>query len=196
MKDVFVHPTALVEADAIGGGTRVWAFTHILSGASVGANCNIGDHCFLESGARIGDNVTIKNGNALWEGVTLEDGVFVGPSVVFTNDLHPRSPRLDDVAERYAGREWLVPTTIRRGATLGAGAVVVAGVTIGEYALVAAAAVVTRDVEPHALVVGSPARRSGWVCRCATTLQVEGDAAHCPECGRTYTVSDGTVQPG
>jgi UDP-2-acetamido-3-amino-2,3-dideoxy-glucuronate N-acetyltransferase len=192
--EVFVHPTALVDAESIGAGTRIWAFTHILAGASVGANCNIGDHCFLESGVFVGNDVTIKNGNAIWDGVTLENGVFVGPSVVFTNDVRPRSPRFVEAAHRYADRGWLLPTLVCRGATLGAGAIIVAGVTIGEYALVAAGAVVTRDVEPHALVVGTPARRCGWVCRCGASLDVVGDQADCPVCGSAYTVSGDRVR--
>jgi UDP-2-acetamido-3-amino-2,3-dideoxy-glucuronate N-acetyltransferase len=191
----FVHPSALVETDQIGAGTRIWAFTHILPGASIGSRCNIGDHCFVESNVAIGDDVTIKNGNSIWEGVTLEDGIFVGPSVVFTNDLRPRSPRLADAAERYADRSWLVPTIVRRGATLGAGAVILAGVTIGEYAFVAAGALVTRDVDAHALVVGSPARPTGWVCRCGGALAAARARAECPTCGSTYAVSGGKVTP-
>src|SRR5579862_6647573 len=100
MKNVFIHPKALVETKNLGSGTRVWAFAHVMAGVRVGKNCNIGDHCFVESGAVIGDNCTVKNGNMLWEGVTLEDGVFVGPNVLFTNDLHPRSPRLPQARER------------------------------------------------------------------------------------------------
>jgi UDP-2-acetamido-3-amino-2,3-dideoxy-glucuronate N-acetyltransferase len=190
-----VHPSALVETDQIGAGTRIWAFTHILPGASIGSRCNIGDHCFVESNVAIGDDVTIKNGNSIWEGVTLEDGVFVGPSVVFTNDLRPRSPRLADAAERYADRSWLVPTIVRRGATLGAGAVILAGVTIGEYAFVGAGALVTRDVDAHALVVGSPARPTGWVCRCGGALAAARGRAECPTCGSTYALSGGQVTP-
>jgi acetyltransferase-like isoleucine patch superfamily enzyme len=191
----FVHPSALVETDQIGAETRIWAFTHILPGASIGSRCNIGDHCFVESNVAIGDGVTIKNGNSIWEGVTLEDGVFVGPSVVFTNDLRPRSPRLADAAERYADRSWLVATIVRRGATLGAGAVILAGVTVGEYAFVAAGALVTRDVDAHALVVGSPARPTGWVCRCGGALAAARARAKCPTCGSTYAVSGGKVTP-
>jgi UDP-2-acetamido-3-amino-2,3-dideoxy-glucuronate N-acetyltransferase len=193
-RDGFVHPTALVESRQIGADTRVWAFTHILPGASIGANCNIGDHCFVEGNAVVGDNVTIKNGNAIWEGVTLEDGVFVGPSVVFTNDLRPRSPRLPDAAERYKKGDWLTPTVVRHGATLGAGSVILAGVTIGEYALVAAGTIVTRDVEPHALVIGSPARRRSWVCRCGAALSIAASRASCAECGREYSLADGSLR--
>jgi UDP-2-acetamido-3-amino-2,3-dideoxy-glucuronate N-acetyltransferase len=191
----FIHPTALVETKQIGPGTRIWAFSHVLAGASIGANCNIGDHCFIESNVAIGDDVTIKNGNAIWEGVQLEDGVFVGPSVVFTNDLRPRSPRLADAAPRYADQDWLVPTLVRRGATLGAGAVILAGITVGEYAFVAAGAVVTHDVAPHALVVGIPARAGGWVCRCGSSLDLGPRSANCPSCARAYALVKGAVQP-
>jgi acetyltransferase-like isoleucine patch superfamily enzyme len=191
--DVFVHPAAIVEASRIGSGTRIWAFTHVLEDATIGENCNIGDHCFVESGAVVGRDVTIKNGNAVWDGVVLEDGVFVAPGVVFTNDRHPRSPRLAEARGRYAGREWLVPTVVRRGATLGAGAVLLAGVTIGEFAFVGAAALVTRDVPPFALALGQPAEVRGWVCRCGERLLVEGEGARCGVCGRRYGWSEDGV---
>lgn len=189
-----MHPTAVVETDQVGVGTRIWAFAHVLAGASIGSNCNIGDHCFVESGATIGNDVTIKNGTAVWEGVSIEDGAFIGPSVVFTNDLRPRSPRLSDVAERYSDRRWLSPTVVGRGATLGAGSVIVAGITIGEFAFVAAGAVVTRDVDPHALVIGVPAHPQGFVCRCGAALDVGSDPASCSACGATYTVVSGRLQ--
>ena len=102
MKNVFVHPTALVETTEIGKGTRVWAFSHLMEGVRIGKNCNIGDHCFIESGVLIGDNVTIKNGNMLWEGVTIQDGVFVGPHVFFTNDRYPRSRGLPQARSRHS----------------------------------------------------------------------------------------------
>ncbi len=193
--DVFVHPTAIVETRQIGRGTRVWAFSHVLEGASIGANCNIGDHCFIEKNTVVGDNVTIKNGNAIYEGVTLGDGVFVAPGVVFTNDLHPRSARLPDAARRYADDSWLATTKVRAGATLGAGAVILAGVTIGEYAFVGAAALVTRDVSPFALVLGSPARCVGWVCRCGARLPAGTDEPTCNVCGARYRIEDGVLVP-
>jgi UDP-2-acetamido-3-amino-2,3-dideoxy-glucuronate N-acetyltransferase len=184
--ETLIHPAAIVESDTVGAGTRVWAFTHVLAGASIGRDCNIGGHSYVESGAVIGDRVTVKNGNALWAGVTLEDGVFVGPGVVFTNDRQPRSPRLGVSGERYDGEEWLAPTTVRRGATLAAGAVILPGLTVGEFAFVGAGAVVTRDVAAHALVLGNPARAVGWVCRCARRLDTGADRGRCPDCGFVY----------
>jgi UDP-2-acetamido-3-amino-2,3-dideoxy-glucuronate N-acetyltransferase len=179
----FIHPAALVEATDIGSGTRVWAFTHILKGARIGENCNIGDHCYIEGSVQVGNGVTVKNGISLWDGVTLEDGVFVGPSVVFTNDRRPRSPRNPEAMHRYANTDWLLETFVRRGATLGAGAVILPGLTIGEFALVAAGAVVTGDVPAHGLVRGSPARLVDWVCRCGAKLDFDGVATSCSECG-------------
>jgi len=188
----FVHPAALVQTTDIGFGTRVWAFTHILEGATIGADCNIGGHCYIEGSVRVGNDVTLKNGTSLWDGVTLEDGVFVGPGVVFTNDRRPRSPRNSEVAHRYANTDWLLETVICRGATLGAGAIVLPGLRIGEFAFVAAGALVTSDVPAHGLVRGSPARLVGWVCRCGAKLDFEGADPHCPECGlRFRRVSEG-----
>jgi acetyltransferase-like isoleucine patch superfamily enzyme len=193
--DVFVHPQALVETDALGAGTRVWAFAHIMRGVTIGAHCNIGDHCFIESGVTVGNGVTIKNGNMIWEGVALEDGVFVGPGVNFTNDLYPRSPRLPEASARYADKGWLAKTLVRHGASLGAGAVIVAGITVGEYALVGAGAVVTSDVPPYTLVVGNPARPRGWVCQCGSRLRFEGCRAVCATCGLHLAQTGGAIAP-
>jgi UDP-2-acetamido-3-amino-2,3-dideoxy-glucuronate N-acetyltransferase len=187
MKSIFIHTKAIVESKAIGSGTRVWAFVHVMTGARVGKNCNIGDHCFVESGATIGDDCTIKNGNMVWEGVTLEDGVFVGPNVFFTNDLHPRSPRLPQAHKRYRAKSnWLLPTKIGRGATLGAGAIILAGVTIGEYAMVGAGALVTKSVPSYALVRGIPSQVNGWVCQCGQPLHFRSKIAACRECGLRF----------
>jgi UDP-2-acetamido-3-amino-2,3-dideoxy-glucuronate N-acetyltransferase len=186
MKDVYIHPAAIAEAEKIGEGTRIWAFTHVLRGASIGSQCNIGEQCFIESGVVVGNCVTIKNGNSLWDGITLADGVFVGPNVTFTNDLWPRSPRLPQARPRYSAREWLAPTTVGQGASIGAGAVIIAGITIGEFAMVGAGAVVTRSVPPHALVVGVPARIIGWVCECGRRVELQDGAAACEPCGRHF----------
>lgn len=170
----FVHDRALCETTEIGDGTRIWAFAHVMDGTRIGRDCNIGDHTFVEAGASVGDRVTVKNGVMVWAGVTVDDDVFIGPGVIFTNDRYPRSPRLAGVAtvaHRYAKQErWLVRTFVARGATIGAGAVVSPGVRIGEFAMIAAGAVVARDVEAFRLVQGVPARPAGWVCFCGRPL--------------------------
>jgi acetyltransferase-like isoleucine patch superfamily enzyme/dTDP-4-dehydrorhamnose 3,5-epimerase-like enzyme len=150
----FQHPAAIVETEAIGEGTRVWAFAHILPGARVGAGCNICDHTFLENEVVVGDRVTIKCGVQVWDGVTLEDDVFVGPNATFTNDPFPRSGQRQAAVSR---------TLVRRGASIGANATILPGVTIGERALVGAGSVVTRDVPGDAIVSGNPARIVGYV---------------------------------
>ena len=159
--DPFIHPAALVEPGAVvGGGTRVWAFAHILPGAVVGRDCNICDHVFIEQDARIGNRVTVKPGVQLWLGVTVEDDVFVGPNATFTNDLFPRSR--DYPPERPR-------TLVRRRASIGANATILAGTVVGTNAMVGAGAVVTRDVPPNAIVAGNPARIVGYVDSHANT---------------------------
>jgi len=184
---VAIHPAGICESDGVGEGTRIWAFAHVLEGAVIGRECNIGDHAYIEGGVRIGDRVTIKNGAMLFEGVTVEDDVFIGPGVVFTNDRRPRSPRMAEAVERYAGEDWLGFTTVRRGATLGARTTVLPGLEIGEYAMVGAAALVTRNVAPHRQVVGHPAQPVGWVCVCGGPIDAPWQ---CPACGRTMTLRD------
>ena len=183
MPDLYIHPTALVETDYIGPGTRIWAFTHVMPEVSIGRDCNIGEHCFLESGVMIGNGVTVKNGTAVWAGVTLADGVFVGPQVCFTNDRYPRSPRLAQVHKRYSSQSWRLPTFVGQGATLGAGAVLVAGITIGDFAMVGAGSVVPQDVPAYALAVGNPAKVVGWVCQCGQPVYQLGGSATCSACG-------------
>jgi UDP-2-acetamido-3-amino-2,3-dideoxy-glucuronate N-acetyltransferase len=193
MSDPYIHPTAIVETENIGEDTKIWAFTHVMKNVPIGANCNIGDNCFIETGAIVGNNVTIKNGNMLFEGITLEDGVFVGPHVFFTNDRFPRSARLPEANMRYTDHDWFAPTTIKYGATLGAAAVILPGVTVGKFAMVGAGAIVTKDIPAHALTVGNPAHLIGWVCQCGTKLDFEPtDQAKCNACGKSYqTTEDG-----
>ncbi|MCP4592663.1 MAG: N-acetyltransferase [bacterium] len=187
-----VHPTAICESAEVGEGTRLWAYAHLMAGAVIGRDCNIGDHAFVESGARLGDRVTVKNNVLVWEGVTVEDEVFLGPGMIFTNDLHPRSPRMAEVRERYGDRaNWLRPTTVRRGAAIGAGAVILCDLTIGRYACVGAGAVVTRDVADHRIVVGNPARVFGWACVCGAVL--DGELC-CGECRRSYCVVEDRLE--
>lgn len=173
---VRVHPRGLCESDDVGAGTRVWAFAHVLAGARVGRDCNICDGAFVEDGAVLGDNVTVKNATLVFSGVTCEDDVFLGPNVLFTNDLRPRA------AIKRTG-DALLPTLVRRGATLGAGVVVVCGTEIGEHAFAAAGAVVTSSVPAHALVAGNPARRRGWVCACGERLDAD---LRCAACGSRH----------
>lgn len=179
---VFVHGNGLCESASVGSGTRVWAFAHILPGAVVGRDCNICDGAYVEGGAVIGDRVTVKNQVMIFEGVTIEDDAFLGPGVIFTNDFTPRAFIKKHGAE-------LDTTTVRRGATLGAGVVVVCRTTIGEYAFIGAGAVVTRDVPAHAFVVGNPGRVIGWVCECGQRLPKDLTCS----CGKSWMTSDGAL---
>jgi len=182
-----IHPQALVDdAAGIGPGTNVWAFAHVMAGARVGSHCNIGEHVFVESGAVVGDNVTLKNHVLVWEGITIEDDVFVGPGVIFTNDAFPRSPRMPGAGQRYAVKSnWLTPTIVRRGCSIGAAATICPGLRLGSYSMVAAGSVVTKDIDPYALVVGSPARRRHYVCRCGQKLAGHFLSTDCQFCGET-----------
>jgi acetyltransferase-like isoleucine patch superfamily enzyme len=166
-----------------------------MEGAIVGSECNIGEGVFVESGAVVGDRVTVKNQAAIWDGVQIDDDVFIGPAVMFTNDRYPRSPRMQAVAERYQSpHNWRQTTHVGRGASLGAGAIILPGVCVGEYAVVGAASVVSSDVAPHQLVVGNPARPHGWACICGHRLAVE---LCCLSCGRRYRrQNEGLVPEG
>ena len=154
MSDFFAHPNALVESNRVGHGTRVWAFAHILPGAVIGAECNICDGVFIENDVVVGDRVTVKCGVQLWDGVRLEDDVFIGPNATFTNDRFPRSRQYPEA---------FAQTVVRKGASIGANATLLPGVTIGQGAMVGAGAVVTKDVPPYAVVTGNPARIRGYV---------------------------------
>jgi UDP-2-acetamido-3-amino-2,3-dideoxy-glucuronate N-acetyltransferase len=167
--EVFKHPLAVVETEAIGAGTRIWAFSHILAGAKIGADCNICDHTFIENDVTLGDRVTIKCGVQVWDGITLEDDVFVGPNATFTNDKFPRSKYHDKRIAR---------TVVRTGASIGANATLLPGIKIGEGAVVGAGAVVTRDVPAFAILSGNPARITGYV---GATLTEPGRPSPVPE---------------
>ncbi|MEN8149857.1 MAG: acyltransferase [Planctomycetota bacterium] len=181
-EDYFVHESSTVDDGAeIGGGTRIWHFSHVMGGARIGEDCNLGQNVFVANGVEIGRNVKIQNNVSVYEGVVLEDDVFCGPSMVFTNVRTPRS----HVSRKHAYEK----TVVRRGATLGANCTVVCGNEIGAYAFVAAGTVVTASVLPHALVAGVPARRIGWVCSCGARLAfdpVPAGHATCDECGATW----------
>jgi UDP-2-acetamido-3-amino-2,3-dideoxy-glucuronate N-acetyltransferase len=176
-----IHETASVAEDSqIGEGTKVWHHSQVMSGAQVGENCVIGHNCLIAARAKLGNGVKIQSNTDVWDMVTLEDDVFVGPSVVFTNDLNPRSafPK---------NKDGFVATLVERGATLGANATIVCGITIGEYAFIGAGAVVTKDVPPYALVYGNPAKQAGW-------MSEDGEQLHFDEHGLARTKSGITYQ--
>jgi UDP-2-acetamido-3-amino-2,3-dideoxy-glucuronate N-acetyltransferase len=192
-----VHASADLEADvSVGPGTSIWHRAQIRVGARIGAECIIGRDAFIDEGVQLGDRVKVQNGALIYHGVTVEDGVFIGPGAILTNDRYPRA--ITSTGELARGDDWTVsPIVIRKGASVGAGAVVVAGVDVGSFALVGAGAVVTRPVTDYALVVGNPARRIGWVCACGARLtDADGnpapaelaadDVALCPSCDRRY----------
>lgn len=177
----FQHESAIIDANAqIGEGTRIWQYCCVMDGAKIGRNCNIGAYVFVESGVQIGDGVKVKNNVSLYKGVDLEDDVFVGPNVVFTNVINPRS-FINRKAE-------FRPSIVKKGATIGANATVVCGHTIGEYALIGAGTVVTKDVPAHALVVGNPGRVVGYVCTCGDRLEHQNGKYTCVTCGKEIDI--------
>lgn len=177
---VYIHPTSIVDDDVeIGEGTRIWHFSHIQSGARIGKNCSLGQNVNVSNNVLIGDGVKVQNNVSIYEGVELEDYVFCGPSCVFTNDITPRA--------RYPKNHKYQKTLIKHDATLGANSTIVCGHMIGEFAMIAAGAVVTKDVEPYALMAGVPARRIGWVCECG---QILSNKFVCLNCGEAYELKN------
>ncbi len=186
---VTIHQTAEIADDAaIGAGTKIWRHSQVVSGAKIGERCTIGHNCTVFGKAALGHHVKLEANIDVWDLVTLEDRVFVGPSVVFTNDPAPRSR---DVSKREA---WL-PTLVREGAAIGANATIVCGVTIGPWAMIGAGAVVTKDIPAYALAVGVPAKPIGWVCACGERLVFEDAKARCKDCSTAYRFEDGAVSP-
>lgn len=182
----FAHPTAVLdEPCSIGEGTRIWHFAHVMAGARIGRRCTLGQGVYVASTVIIGDGCKVQNHVSLFDGVVLEDEVFLGPSCVFTNVKNPRAA--------IARRNEYQPTRVRHGATVGANATVVCGVTIGRFAMIGAGAVVTHDVPDHALVVGTAARQVGWVSERGLRLEFAEDEARCPESGERYTLRDGRL---
>lgn len=188
---VRIHESAYVDEPCeIGEGTRIWHFCHVMAGSRIGRGCNLGQNVVVAGDVVLGDNVKVQNNVSIYTGVTLEDDVFCGPSMVFTNVMNPRSeiPRRDEYR----------PTLVRRGATLGANSTIVCGVEIGAYAFVGAGAVVTRDVPPYGLMLGTPARRRGWMCRCGVRLPEGAEAApdlRCEACPRRYRPEGEQLRP-
>lgn len=186
-----VHPSAVIDdGSTIGAGTKVWHFVHVSTGAVIGDDCVLGQNVYVGDGVRIGNRVRVQNNVSIYAGVQVDDEAFLGPSCVFTNVTHPRA----FVERKHA----FATTRVGRGATVGANATIVCGHDLGEYAFVAAGAVVTRDVPAYALVMGTPARQHGWVCRCGERLPEpgEGGQMQCEQgCGATYAVKERLCRP-
>ncbi|MEW6607195.1 MAG: Gfo/Idh/MocA family oxidoreductase [bacterium] len=182
----FAHPTAIIDTPSeIGDGTKIWHYSHIMAKAKIGQNCNIGQNVVISPDVVIGNGVKIQNNVSVYTGVTLEDDVFCGPSMVFTNVITPRS----HVSRKNEYRN----TLIKKGATIGANATIVCGVTIGNYAFIGAGAVVTKDVSPYSLVIGNPARQVGWMCQCGEKLNFIEQIAKCDRCENRYTLQEGKI---
>lgn len=180
MSDFFVHNKALIETNHIGSGSKIWAFVHVLPGAKIGKNATICDFCYIENEVEVGDNVTIKNGVYLWDGIKVENDVFIGPNAVFTNDLYPRSKNKKYVQQK---------TVLKQGCSIGANSTILAGVTIGMYAMIGAGAVVTKDVNNFELVYGNPAVARGHICVCTRKIVFKNNTSIC-ECKRRYQKID------
>jgi len=185
LNSTYIHPTAVVDKTSkIGKGTRIWHFVHVREKAEVGANCVLGHSVYIDSDVKIGDRVKLENRANIYKGVRIEDDVFVGPHVTFTNDPYPRS---------FSTNWKIVPTLVKKGASIGAGSIILCGVTIGEYAMIGAGSVVTKDVPPHSLAYGNPAKIKGFVCRCGRKL-VKKKQQHkfvlmeCSHCGEKYKI--------
>jgi UDP-2-acetamido-3-amino-2,3-dideoxy-glucuronate N-acetyltransferase len=187
MPGYFAHESSYIDEGAqIGQGTKIWHFCHVMPGAIIGERCNLGQNVVVMQGSRLGNNVKVQNNVSIYEGVVLEDDVFCGPSCVFTNVVNPRS-HVSRKAEYQR-------TLVRRGASIGANATILCGVTLGEYSFIGAGAVVRSDVPPFAIMVGVPARRVGWMCRCGVRLQFREGRATCAACGTNYRESDGALR--
>ncbi len=187
MKDYFAHETAVIdEGCQIGAGTRIWHFSHIMSGAVIGRNCNLGQNVVVSPDVVLGDNVKVQNNVSIYTGVICEDDVFLGPSMVFTNVINPRSA--------VVRRGQYARTTVKRGASIGANATIICGHDIGAFAFIGAGAVVTRDVKPYALIVGNPGRQTGWMSEYGHRLDFDADGrAVCPESGEKYKLENDFV---
>jgi UDP-2-acetamido-3-amino-2,3-dideoxy-glucuronate N-acetyltransferase len=184
----FVHESSYVDDPCqIGDGTKIWHFSHVMKNCVIGRGCNIGQNVVVSPDVRLGDNCKIQNNVSLYTGVVLEDHVFCGPSMVFTNVVNPRC--------EVIRRDEYKRTLVRRGASIGANATIVCGITIGSYAFIGAGAVVTKDVPDFALMVGNPARHRGWMCRCGAKLApLEGPGGRCSACGAAYEFGDGRLR--
>ncbi len=187
MTDYFVHESSYIDEGAeIGKETKIWHFCHVMPGSRIGEKCNIGQNVLVSSDVIIGNNVKIQNNVSLYTGVVVEDDVFLGPSMVFTNVVNPRS--------HVSRKDEYKTTLVRKGASIGANATIVCGTTLGEYCFVGAGSVVTKDVPDYALVYGSPARVHGWMCQCGEQLKFDGEIAVCKSCGDAYRRQEQVVR--
>jgi UDP-2-acetamido-3-amino-2,3-dideoxy-glucuronate N-acetyltransferase len=186
-REYFAHETAVIDQGTrIGKGTKIWHFSHIMTGSEIGENCNIGQNVVISPGVRLGKNVKVQNNVSIYTGVVCEDDVFLGPSMVFTNIVNPRSAIIR--------KDSYVSTLVEKGATIGANSTIVCGNRIGKYSFIGAGAVVTKDVKPYALVVGNPARQTGWMSEYGHKLQFDDNGfAICSESGEKYKIQDGNV---
>ena len=187
-KEYFVHPSAYIdEGCKIGNGTKIWHFCHIMANSVIGENCNIGQNVVVSPNVVLGNNVRVQNNVSIYTGVICEDDVFLGPSMVFTNVINPRSA----ISRKNEYKQ----TLVNKGATIGANATIVCGITIGNYAFIGAGAVVTKDVKPYSLMVGNPARHIGWMSEYGQRLNFNGDGkAICPESNEKYIIEEGIVK--
>jgi acetyltransferase-like isoleucine patch superfamily enzyme len=186
MEKYYIHPKAIVETKKIGEGTKIWAFSHILPGTSIGKSVNIAEHCFVENNVKIGNDVTIKCGVFIWDGIIIEDHVMLGPSATLTNDLYPRSKNVN-----YKQ----LNTIFKKGCSIGANATILAGVKIGEYSMVGAGAVVTKDIPDFAIVYGNPASIKDYICVCGNKMIFNKNDKYSCQCGKTYKKNDYQVEP-
>jgi UDP-2-acetamido-3-amino-2,3-dideoxy-glucuronate N-acetyltransferase len=186
-KEYFAHETAIIDDGCkIGKGTKIWHFSHIMSGSEMGENCNIGQNVVISPGVKLGKNVKVQNNVSIYTGVICEDDVFLGPSMVFTNVINPRSAIIRK--DSYSA------TLVEKGASIGANSTIVCGNKIGTYSFIGAGAVVTKEVKPYALVIGNPARQTGWMSEYGHKLKFDSDGfASCPESGERYRITDGEV---
>jgi UDP-2-acetamido-3-amino-2,3-dideoxy-glucuronate N-acetyltransferase len=186
-KEYFAHETAVIdEGTKIGKGTKIWHFSHVMTGSEIGENCNIGQNVVISPGVKLGRNVKVQNNVSIYTGVVCDDDVFLGPSMVFTNIVNPRSAIIR--------KDSYISTIVEKGASIGANSTIICGNRIGKYSFVGAGAVVTKDVKPYALVVGNPARQTGWMSEYGHKLQFDDKGfATCPESGEKYRIQDGNV---